>query len=168
MDEAQKLKEEVAAALGCPLEELDSAENPNYTCTEVLQANDLRRKMDILRDVYHFERGTFWGNRDGSPLGKLVDLDKKEIPVFSLFDVLNIIRDRGKKGLTVQRYKGLGEMDYDQLFDTTMDPKKRKLLRVQIDSLEEADKYFSILMGDEVDPRRRFIEENALNARPDA
>ena len=168
MDEAQKLKEEVAAALGCPLEELDSAENPNYTCTEVLQANDLRRKMDILRDVYHFERGTFWGNRDGSPLGKLVDLDKKEIPVFSLFDVLNIIRDRGKKGLTVQRYKGLGEMDYDQLFDTTMDPQKRKLLRVQIDSLEEADKYFSILMGDEVDPRRRFIEENALNARPDA
>ena len=168
MDEALALKKETAETLGCPIEELDDAENPNYTCTEILQANELRRQMDVLRDTYGFERGTFWGNRDGSPLGELVDEKEKATPIHSLFDFLSIIRERGRKGLTVQRYKGLGEMDYDQLYETTMDPARRKLLRVEIDSFNEADRFFSILMGDEVGPRRRFIEDNALSAALDA
>ncbi len=166
-DEALALKKETAETLGCPIEELDDAAHTNYTCTEILQADTLRRQMDVLRDVYGFERGTFWGNRDGSPLGELVDEKGKTIPVHTLFDFLSIIRERGRKGLTVQRYKGLGEMDYDQLYETTMDPARRKLLRVTIDSFNEADRFFSILMGDEVGPRRRFIEENALSAELD-
>jgi DNA gyrase subunit B len=72
------------------------------------------------------------------------------------------------QGAAIQRYKGLGEMNAEQLWDTTMNPEFRTLRMVNIDSLSEADRVFSMLMGDEVPPRREFIEKNAAYAKIDA
>ena len=77
--------------------------------------------------------------------------------------LVDAVMAAGKKGITLQRYKGLGEMNPEQLWETTLDPEARSLLQVKIDQLEEADETFSTLMGDVVEPRKEFIQANALN-----
>ena len=83
----------------------------------------------------------------------------------TLKKLLEDVRAHGKQGLSIYRFKGLGEMDKEELFDTTMNPEKRHLLRVRLNDAVAADQMFSLLMGDEVEPRRKFIEDNALNVR---
>jgi DNA gyrase subunit B len=86
-------------------------------------------------------------------------------PIRGWDDIATAIEELGRKGLQIQRYKGLGEMNAEQLWETTMDPAKRNLLKVKVDEMEAADGIFTKLMGDLVEPRREFIEENALNVR---
>ena len=105
------------------------------------------------------------------------NIEKYNFPPFNVFskdkegvtdraqnklELLDILLKQGKKGINVQRYKGLGEMNPDQLWKTTMDPEKRILLQVMIEDIVDTDEIFTILMGEEVEPRREFIQSNAL------
>lgn len=118
----------------------------------VLRSGEARRLAAIAgqyRDTY----------RDP---GRLVRKDRDQ-PVHGPIDLLKSILTEGEKGLSLQRYKGLGEMNPEQLWETTLDPEARTLLQVKVDDLAEADDIFSKLMGDVVEPRREFIQQNALN-----
>ncbi|HEX4264547.1 MAG TPA: DNA topoisomerase (ATP-hydrolyzing) subunit B [Verrucomicrobiae bacterium] len=87
------------------------------------------------------------------------------MPLFSIPEILSAVKAVGKKGIQMYRFKGLGEMDAKELFETTMNPVKRKLLRIELTDAVEAEEMFVKLMGEEVEPRRDFIVENALNVR---
>ncbi len=107
---------------------------------------------------------------EDKPLFEIVEGESEHArihPVFSVPDILDTVIQIGRRGMQIQRFKGLGEMNAKELFSTTMDPATRKLLRVKMDEENqvEADRIFTILMGDIVEPRRRFIEDNALSVR---
>jgi DNA gyrase subunit B len=95
-------------------------------------------------------------------VARLVRRDR-ELPVHGPLDLLRAVLAEGEKGLSLQRYKGLGEMNAEQLWETTLDPEARTLLQVRVEDLAEADDIFTKLMGDEVEPRRAFIQDNALS-----
>jgi len=119
---------------------------------QVLRSGEARRlatHTQSLQDVY------------GKP-AELVRRDRKQT-IYGPVDLLDAILAEGEKGLSLQRYKGLGEMNPDQLWETTLDPEARTLLQVKVDDLAEADDIFTKLMGDVVEPRREFIQRNALS-----
>ncbi|MDH5798476.1 MAG: DNA gyrase subunit B, partial [Paracoccaceae bacterium] len=118
----------------------------------VLRSGEARRLSEIsksTRDVY----------RDPAKLAR----KEREQLIHGPLDLLDAILKEGEKGLTLQRYKGLGEMNPGQLWETTLDPEARTLLQVKINDVTEADDIFTKLMGDVVEPRREFIQQNALN-----
>jgi len=107
---------------------------------------------------------------EDKPVYELIEGDgdnQESTPVFNLFEILDRVLEIGRKGMRIQRFKGLGEMNAKELYATTMDPEKRHFLQVRLDEENalEADKIFDILMGDIVEPRKRFIEDNALNVQ---
>ncbi|MGC1498218.1 MAG: DNA topoisomerase (ATP-hydrolyzing) subunit B [Sulfitobacter sp.] len=119
---------------------------------KMLRSGDARRSgtfTEHLQEVYDLP-------------ATLVRKDRNQL-IHGPMDLLDAILSEGEKGLSLQRYKGLGEMNPDQLWETTLDPDARTLLQVKVDDMAEADDLFTKLMGDVVEPRREFIQQNALN-----
>ncbi|HEV3026969.1 MAG TPA: DNA topoisomerase (ATP-hydrolyzing) subunit B [Planctomycetota bacterium] len=134
--------------------------NEFHAAVEVGAAvRDLNRLGFTMSEYFRAE------DADGKSKYRLVH-DTDQIPVRTLRDILKAIRTVGRKGLKdVQRFKGLGEMDAEQLWETTMDPARRTLLKVTIEDAIQAERMFTILMGEEVEPRREFIEKHALEVK---
>ena len=99
------------------------------------------------------------------PSAPYVQRGEKKFPVKDFGEAMRWLLAEVQKSMSLQRYKGLGEMNPSQLWETTMDPTRRRLLQVRIEDDVEADGIFTVLMGDQVEPRRLFIENNALNVR---
>jgi len=102
-----------------------------------------------------------------TPPGRKADAEAgpRITAVPNLAEVVDAVVEAGKHGMEIKRFKGLGEMDAEQLWETTMDPANRVLLRVTMDDAAEAQSLFSVLMGEEVEPRRKYIEDHALEVK---
>ncbi|MDE0881045.1 MAG: hypothetical protein OSB21_00465, partial [Myxococcota bacterium] len=119
---------------------------------------------DVRHNRSWIEAARLWTLLQGSDQNAVgINAKDEELSYSSGIEALDELLSSARKGISLQRYKGLGEMNPEQLWETTMDYDERKLLRVQIADIEEANKVFSTLMGDQVEPRRAFIEDNALN-----
>jgi DNA gyrase subunit B len=118
------------------------------------------RLEELGFDVHNFPSAA----EDAEPIGQL-EYDSTVQPIRCLRDILREIRHAGEKGIDITRYKGLGEMNPDQLRETTMDPATRKLIQVKTEDAMGADRIFSLLMGPDVEPRREFIEKHALDVK---
>ena len=130
--------------------------------TELYEEDQLQGIIDRLA-VFGFEIANYL-----TPNGVTVEAvedDAAVTPLNTLHEIMEFLRVNGRKGMDIQRYKGLGEMNPDQLWETTMDPEKRTLIKVTIPDMVAADHMFSMLMGEEVPPRRAFIEQHALSIK---
>ena len=133
-----------------------SEDESEVITANVIKSNEFKRLKNsypLIRDFLIEEEQTLY-----------LDTDETRIEITSFEQLQKLIDDRGQKGLTIQRFKGLGEMMPEQLWETTMDPKTRTLLKVNIEDAMLCDQLFDVLMGDRVEPRRDFIQSNAVYA----
>ncbi len=136
-----------------------------YEQTEIARAAKALEKLGADPRLWGATQGpTGAANKAPKAIWRYVMEGADPVEITSLKDLLFKVREAGQKGVDVQRYKGLGEMNADQLKETTMDPERRTLLQVSLTDLGVADHLFGVLMGESVEPRKLFIEENAMEA----
>ena len=149
----------------------EKAEKPKNGNTRRGRHVDLHESKSIMELLEQLEKkglNVEHYSAQDSPLFELIEGEGERAtfkPLFSIAEILAGVKEAGKRGIQIKRFKGLGEMNAKELFETTMNPEHRKLLRIDMTDLVEAEEMFTKLMGDEVEPRRQFIEDNALNVR---
>ena len=145
----------------------DEGEERTFAIFQNEQSHQTRRGMEFFSSRTYNHGWKFFNdmrtNYGGSRF--VMKKDNGDVPIGDSFSLLQTVLDEARKGYAIQRYKGLGEMNPEQLWVTTMNPENRVLLQVQVEDAEEANDAFQELMGDRVEPRREFIERNALKVQ---
>ncbi len=145
-----------------------SAESEGPRVTELHEVRTLNKWLARLRDEFGLRADTLLPvevTGDDPPPRFLLHRDGDEHPLLDLRELVPTVRRLGEKGLKITRFKGLGEMDAEQLWETTMDPVRRTLLQVRLEDAAAANDLFTTLMGDDVEPRREFIQKHALEVK---
>jgi DNA gyrase subunit B len=146
----------------------DKKEKGNIRRAKHVELHESKALDELLQKVEKKGLNVDHYSAQDKPLFELIEGegDKQNVkPLFSIAEILSSVKEAGKRGLQIKRFKGLGEMNAKELFETTMNPANRKLLKIDVSDAVEAEEMFTKLMGDEVEPRRQFIEDNALNVR---
>ena len=170
LDEVQKFKDANADLYG-DAEAKEKSDKPKNQTRRAVEADlhlESKAIAELLGKLSKKGLAVDHYSAQDKPLYELIEGegDRATVtPLFSIPEILNSVKAVGKKGIQMTRFKGLGEMDAKELFETTMNPTVRKLLRIDLTDAVEAEEMFSRLMGEEVEPRRQFIEDNALNVR---
>jgi DNA gyrase subunit B len=149
-------------------EKSDKPRNGNTRRAKHVELHESKSVMELLDQLGKKGLNVEHYSAQDKPLFELLEGEGERAtskPLFSIAEILAGVKEAGKRGIQIKRFKGLGEMNAKELFETTMNPENRKLLRIDMTDLVEAEEMFTKLMGDEVEPRRQFIEDNALNVR---
>ncbi|HEY3761823.1 MAG TPA: DNA topoisomerase (ATP-hydrolyzing) subunit B [Verrucomicrobiae bacterium] len=171
LDEVQKFKDQNGDLFSENGEKTEKSDKPKNQIRRAIEADlhlESKAIADLLGKLSRKGLSVEHYAAQDKPLFELIEGEGERAtvtPLFSIPEILAGVKTVGKKGIQIYRFKGLGEMDAKELFETTMSPAVRKLLRIDLTDAIEAEEMFSKLMGEEVEPRRQFIEDNALNVR---
>ena len=162
-------EEEEGETISVPGETVDSEEagalrqtfHPSIDVTEIFECRNCGALFQEIAAAGYNPANLF---QEADDLFRVVESDREQ-KIRSLKGLAEEVKRNGRQGLAINRYKGLGEMNHDQLWDTTMDPEKRKMIQVKMEDAVEADRMFTLLMGDAVEPRRDYIEKHAAGVK---